>query len=185
MMLEGRYDYRAADAIRAGYEIAGVVDAVGSGVENFTVGQRVAALTLHGGFAEYIVRDADTSSDSGRRFRRPGGGIYPELRHAWQMIHRVAKLPRGPDRPGDGSAGGVGTAVLQLLRLAGVKTYGAASRAKHDAIARWVRRRSTTVKTARSPGAFVRTDGVDVVFRCRRRIECDTQRQVVAYRRAS
>jgi NADPH2:quinone reductase len=59
MMLEGRYDYAPPMPFVPGYEIAGVVDAVGSDVENFAVGQRVAALTLHGGFAEYIVRDAE------------------------------------------------------------------------------------------------------------------------------
>jgi len=50
------------------------------------------------------------------------------------MIHRVAKLRAGQTALVTGAAGGVGTAVLQLLRLAGVRTYGAASRAKHDAI---------------------------------------------------
>jgi NADPH:quinone reductase-like Zn-dependent oxidoreductase len=53
---------------------------------------------------------------------------------AWQMIHRVAKVRTGQTALVTGAAGGVGTAALQLLRLAGVKTYGAASASKHDIV---------------------------------------------------
>jgi NADPH:quinone reductase-like Zn-dependent oxidoreductase len=53
---------------------------------------------------------------------------------AWQMIHRVASVRPGQTALVTGAAGGVGTAALQLLRLAGVKTYGAASAAKHDTL---------------------------------------------------
>jgi NADPH2:quinone reductase len=47
------------------------------------------------------------------------------------MIHRSAKVRPGQTALVTGAAGGVGTAALQLLRLAGVKTYGAASAPKH------------------------------------------------------
>jgi NADPH:quinone reductase-like Zn-dependent oxidoreductase len=50
---------------------------------------------------------------------------------AWQMIHRIAKVRAGQTALVTGAAGGVGTAALQLLRLARVKTYGAASASKH------------------------------------------------------
>jgi NADPH:quinone reductase-like Zn-dependent oxidoreductase len=36
-----------------------VVDAIGGGVTGFKVGDRVAALTVYGGFAEYLVREAE------------------------------------------------------------------------------------------------------------------------------
>jgi NADPH2:quinone reductase len=53
---------------------------------------------------------------------------------AWQMIHRVAKVQPGQTALVTGAAGGVGTAALQLLRLAGAKTYGAASTPKHAVV---------------------------------------------------
>jgi NADPH2:quinone reductase len=53
---------------------------------------------------------------------------------AWQMIHRVARMQPAQTALVTGAAGGVGTSALQLLRLAGVKAYGAASPAKHDVI---------------------------------------------------
>jgi len=50
------------------------------------------------------------------------------------MIHRVAKVRAGETALVTGAAGGVGTAALQLLRLAGLKTYGAASAKKHATV---------------------------------------------------
>jgi NADPH:quinone reductase-like Zn-dependent oxidoreductase len=50
------------------------------------------------------------------------------------MIHRVAKVKPGQTALVTAAAGGVGTAALQLLRLEGVKTYGAASAPKHDTL---------------------------------------------------
>ena len=50
------------------------------------------------------------------------------------MIHRVAKVRPGQTALVTGAAGGVGTAALQLLRLAGAKTYGAASPTKHNTL---------------------------------------------------
>jgi NADPH:quinone reductase-like Zn-dependent oxidoreductase len=58
MALTGNYRYGPKLPFVPGYEIAGVVDALGSGVADFRVGQRVAALTVHGGFGQMIVRDA-------------------------------------------------------------------------------------------------------------------------------
>jgi NADPH:quinone reductase len=135
MMLAGRYDYAPPMPFVPGYEIAGVVDAIGSDVANFTIGQRVAALTLHGGFAEYIVRDAEhfIPIPDGVSDVQAAASILNYVT-AWQMIHRVAKLRAGQTALVTGAAGGVGTAALQLLRLAGVKAYGAASASKHDAI---------------------------------------------------
>jgi NADPH:quinone reductase len=118
-----------------GYEVAGVVDAVGPGVDGFHVGDRVAALTVHGGFGELLVRDAvhflpipDGVSD------RDAAAVILNYVTAYQAIHRVGKVKAGQTALVTGAAGGVGTAALQLLRLAGVKTYGAASVAKHETI---------------------------------------------------
>jgi len=53
---------------------------------------------------------------------------------AWQMIHRVVKVQPGQSALVTGAAGGVGTALLQLLRLVGVRTYGAATLSKHGTV---------------------------------------------------
>jgi NADPH2:quinone reductase len=135
IMLAGKYLYAPKIPFVPGYEIAGVVNAVGVGVTGFKVGQRVAALTVHGGYGELLVREAehflqipDEVSDV------EAAAVILNYVTAWQMIHRVAKVRPGQTALVTGAAGGVGTALLQLLRLAGVKTYGAASAKKHDTV---------------------------------------------------
>jgi NADPH2:quinone reductase len=135
VMLAGKYRYSPKIPFVPGYEAAGVVEAVGAGVSGFEVGQRVAALTVFGGFAEVLVRGAehfvpvpDDVSD------RDAAAVILNYVTAWQMIHRVAKVRSGQTALVTGASGGVGTAALQLLRLAEVKTYGAASVAKHNTV---------------------------------------------------
>jgi NADPH:quinone reductase len=59
LMLAGTYRYAPKMPFVPGYEAAGVVEAIGPGVTGFEIGQRVAALTVHGAFAEVLVRDAE------------------------------------------------------------------------------------------------------------------------------
>jgi NADPH2:quinone reductase len=135
IVLAGNYRYAPKIPMVPGYEVAGVVDAIGAGVTGFEVGDRVAALTVYGGFAEMLVREA------GHFLPIPGGvsdrdaaAVILNYVTAWQMIHRVAVVQPGKTALVTGASGGVGTAALQLLRLAGVKTYGAASATKHDTL---------------------------------------------------
>jgi NADPH2:quinone reductase len=135
LLLAGSYRYAPKIPLVPGYEAAGVVDAIGAGVTGFDVGQRVAALTVYGAFAEVLVREAehflpipDGVSD------RDAAAVILNYGTAWQMIHRVANVRAGGTALVTGAAGGVGTSALQLLRLAGVKVYGAASASKHATV---------------------------------------------------
>jgi NADPH:quinone reductase-like Zn-dependent oxidoreductase len=135
IVLAGKYRFAPKIPLVPGYEAAAVVDAVGPGVNGFNVGQRVAALTVYGAFAEYLVRDAgdflpipDGVSD------RDAAAVILNYGTAWQMIYRVAQVEPGRTALVTGASGGVGTAALQLLRLAQVKTYGAASASKHGLV---------------------------------------------------
>ena len=132
IMLAGNYLYAPKMPFVPGYEAAGVVDAIGAGVTGFDLGQRVAALTVYGGFAELLVREGEhfLPVPSGVSDRDAAAVILNYVT-AWQMIHRVAKVRPGRTALVTGAAGGVGTAALQLLRIAGLKTYGAASASKH------------------------------------------------------
>ena len=132
IVLGGSYRFGPKIPFVPGYEVAGVVDAVGPGVDALRVGQRVAALTVYGGFGEMLVREAehflpipDAVSD------RDAAAVILNYVTAYQAIHRVGQVKAGQTALVTGAAGGVGTAALQLLRLAGVKTYGAASSGKH------------------------------------------------------
>lgn len=134
-ILSGKYPFAPKLPIVGGYEIAGEVEAIGQGVTGFHIGQRVAALTAYGGFAEKLTREArhsvpipDGVSDV------EAAGLILNYVSAWQMIHRVAKPRQGATALVTAAGGGVGTALLQLLKLAGVKTYGAASSQKQELV---------------------------------------------------
>jgi len=131
IMRRGYYPYAPKLPFTPGYEVLGDVEALGPGVTGLTPGQRVAALTVHGGYAEYITRDA------GEFIPVPEGLDDAEVTAlilnyvtAYQMIHRVARLRAGQRALVTGAGGGVGTALLQLLRVAGVQVYGVDSRPK-------------------------------------------------------
>jgi NADPH:quinone reductase-like Zn-dependent oxidoreductase len=118
-----------------GYDILGVVDAVGEGVANVAVGDRVAALTVSGGYAEYIYLDEErlvhvpTTLD-------PAEAVTLILNYvvAYQVLHRSVQVKAGDRVLIIGASGGVGTAFLQLGKLANLTMYGIASRGKHSAL---------------------------------------------------
>jgi NADPH:quinone reductase-like Zn-dependent oxidoreductase len=116
-----------------GYEILGVVDAVGEGVANIAVGDRVAALIGHGGYSEYIYLGKEhlvhvpITLDSAEAVT-----LILNYVSAYQMLHRTAKVKAGDKVLIIGASGGVGTALLQLGKLAGLIMYGTASPSKHN-----------------------------------------------------
>ncbi len=120
-----------------GYSILGVVDAIGEGVSSYTRGDRVAALTNFGGYAEYIYL-------SEKKLVRVPSALDPAeaailiLNYlvAYQVLHRFARVKAGDRVLIIGASGGVGTAFLQLGKLAELKMYGLASGRKRDTLAR-------------------------------------------------
>ena len=116
IMMAGRYLYAPKIPFVPGYEVAGVVDAIGAGVTGFQVGERVAALTVYGGFAELLVREVEHFLPIPERVSdRDAAAVILNYVTAWQMIHRVAEVQPGRTALVTGAAGGVGTAALQLL----------------------------------------------------------------------
>jgi NADPH:quinone reductase-like Zn-dependent oxidoreductase len=115
-----------------GYEIMGVVQALGAGVTRVAVGDRVAALTGQGGYSEVIYLGQEHLVQVPASLA-PADVVTLILNYvtAWQMLHRVAKVKSGDKVLLIGASGGVGTALLQLGRLAGLNMYGTASPDKH------------------------------------------------------
>jgi NADPH:quinone reductase-like Zn-dependent oxidoreductase len=118
-----------------GYDIVGDVDAIGEGVSDFAIGDRVAALTQWGGYAQYIVVRPEQLTRVHAELD-PAEAVSLVLNYvtAYQMLHRVAEVKSGQRILVHGGAGGVGSAALQLGRLAGLEMYATASRGKHDLI---------------------------------------------------
>jgi NADPH:quinone reductase-like Zn-dependent oxidoreductase len=118
-----------------GYEIMGVVDALGGSIHGFSVGDRVAALTGQGGYTEMIYLAQEHLVPVPPALA-PADVVLMVLNYmtAFQMLHRVAKVKAGDRILVIGASGGVGTALLQLGKLAGLKMYGTASASKHKLI---------------------------------------------------
>jgi NADPH:quinone reductase-like Zn-dependent oxidoreductase len=136
IMRTGNYPYAPKFPFTPGYEVVGDVDAVGSGVSGWKPGDRVAAITVHRGYAEYAYLDA---ADLVRvpEGLDPGGVVCLILNYvtAYQMLHRSANVRQGQAVVITGAAGGVGTALLELGKLAGLgKMYAVASAPKHAAV---------------------------------------------------
>ncbi len=132
VMRYGYYPYAPKIPFVPGYEVVGLVDAVGANVSRVAAGDRVAALTVYGGYAEYVYRSADelvhvpAALDSAEAVT-----LILNYVTAYQMLHRSAKVQAGHKALMTGASGGVGTALLQLGHLAGLKMYGTASLGKH------------------------------------------------------
>ena len=136
LMRYGNYLYAPKIPFAPGYEIVGVVDAVGKNVTGISVGQRVAALTVHGGYAEYIYLSPEELIHVPVDVEAfEAVSLILNYVTAYQMLHRVAHVQEGQIILITGASGGVGNAVLQLGQLAGLKTmYGLTSKNKQDLV---------------------------------------------------
>jgi NADPH2:quinone reductase len=128
LIIEDKYQFKPQRPFAPGGEIAGVVEAVGEGVDAFAPGDRVIAVIGHGGMAEQVVVDAS------RLYPLPEGRSFEEgaallLTYA-TTIH--ALLDRGRLREGQtllvlGAAGGVGLAAIELGKAFGATVVAAVS----------------------------------------------------------
>jgi NADPH2:quinone reductase len=165
-MRRGSYPYAPPIPFVPGYESVGVVDAVGAGVTKLKEGDRVCALLVHGGYATHVVRGAE------HWVKVPDGlddvqvvSLILNYVTAYQMIHRKARIQPGQWALVNAANGGVGQALLDLLRAYGVSAIGAAAKARHGIVTSYG---ATPIEGRSSPldaGVHaVRTEGVDAAF---------------------
>jgi len=129
MIRRGRYpDFKGPLPFTPGYELVGVVEKNGSGVDARLEGQMVADLCTVGGYAQFAIRPT--------RFLVPvPDGIDPAVAvciplaylTAFQMLTRYRQLSPGATILVIGASGTVGTALLDLARHFGLKAIGTCS----------------------------------------------------------
>jgi NADPH:quinone reductase-like Zn-dependent oxidoreductase len=122
-----------------GEDVVGVVDKLGEGVSTLEPGQRVAggtwSLGVGGGYAEFICLPASELVPV-----PPGPDaaeavcVVVNYLTAHMAMHRTANVQSGERILVHGAAGGVGTALLELGKLAGLEMYGTASRYNHEIV---------------------------------------------------
>ena len=122
-----------------GYAIIGVVDVIGEGVTGVSVGDRVGVLTVVGGYTEYLYWKSDRLIPVPKASLDPAEAVILILNYvvAYQSLHRVAKVKEGDKVLIIGASGGIGTALLQLGKLASLKMYAIASKSKHPLLSEY------------------------------------------------
>jgi len=111
-----------------GWDLVGTVDQLGEGVNGFELRQTVAAMPIHGCYAQYVcvLQRKLVPVPAGLD---PAEAVAVVLNYitAYQMLHRSVKARPGQRMLIHGASGGVGSAMLQLAKLAGVEMYGTCS----------------------------------------------------------
>lgn len=115
--------------ITPGFEVAGVVGALGAGVTDLAVGNEVFAVTRFGGYASHVVVDRPLV------FARPPALSFEQaaampavFMTAWYALFELAHPRRGARVLVHSAAGGVGGALVQMAKLVGCEVTGVVGR---------------------------------------------------------
>lgn len=134
LIVQGRYQTRPPLPFSPGGEVAGVVAALGEGVDGPPPGTRVLAMVGHGGFAEMALASAEAlvrvPEDVGAVTAAALSYAYGTALHA---LRDRAGLRRGETVLVLGAAGGAGQAAVQIAKLMGARVVAAASAGKLEA----------------------------------------------------
>jgi NADPH2:quinone reductase len=128
LIIQGKYQFRPELPFTPGSEVAGEVQALGEGVSNVQVGDRVIAFLTTGGYATHAVAVAaqvmpmppELTFEEAAAFTLASGTSY----HA--LVDR-AGLKAGETLLVLGAAGGVGLAAVQIGHRLGARVIAAAS----------------------------------------------------------
>jgi NADPH2:quinone reductase len=128
MMREGIHPETPRLPFTPGWDFVGVIDRLGDGVSGIEPGQTVAALPIHGAYAEFVCLPQQ------KLVPVPPGldaaeavSLVLNYVTAYQMLHRTARVTPRQRVLIHGAAGGVGSALLQLGRLVDLEMYGTCS----------------------------------------------------------
>src|SRR5437764_7809778 len=136
LMREGVHPETPTVPFTPGWDLVGVVDRLGAGVSGIEPGQIIAALPISGAYAEFVclpqreLVPVPSGLDAAEAV-----SLILNYVTAYQMLHRYAKVRPGQRVLIRGAAGGVGSALLQLGRLAGLEMYGTCSSRGASAVA--------------------------------------------------
>ncbi len=128
MMREGIHPETPPLPFTPGWDLVGAVDRLGDGVSGIEQGQIVAALPISGAYAEFVcLPQRELVPVPSGLDAAAAVSLVLNYVTAYQMLHRSANVRPGQRALIHGAAGGVGSALLQLGRLAGLEMYGTCS----------------------------------------------------------
>ncbi|MFI9321711.1 NADP-dependent oxidoreductase [Kitasatospora aureofaciens] len=114
-----------------GYEVSGVVEAVGAEVTGFAPGDEVFGGLMGGGYAEHALLDADMLAHKPATLGWEEAAAIPVAAETSERVLDVLGVRPGETLLVHGAAGGVGTVLLQFARARGITVIGTASEANH------------------------------------------------------
>jgi NADPH2:quinone reductase len=128
LMIEDKYQFKPPRPFAPGGEIAGVVEAVGEGVEGWKPGDRIIAMLGHGGLAEKVLVAAPMAQrlPEERSFEDGSALILTYATSIHALIDR-GRLKFGETLLVLGAAGGVGLAAVELGKAIGARVVAAVS----------------------------------------------------------
>lgn len=137
LIIRDMYQFRPPRPFAPGGEVAGVVDALGDGVTAFKKGDRVLAMTLHGGYATDLVVDAKAAVKipDAMPFDEAAGFLMTYGTSHYALKDR-AHLESGETLFILGAAGGVGAAAIEIAKAMGAKVIAGVSSPEKAAFAR-------------------------------------------------
>ena len=128
LIIQNLYQFKPALPFSPGGEAAGVIDAVGEGVDDLHVGDRVVAMTGNGCYAEAVVANrAQVVPIAGDMPFDIASGFTMTYGTSHHALKQRARLQPGETLLVLGAAGGVGLAAVELGKLMGAKVIAAAS----------------------------------------------------------
>lgn len=132
----GKYPMKPGMSPIPGLEVAGEVVAIGKGVSEFTVGDRVCALTNGGGYAQYCIAPASQTLPIPDDLDWIKAAAIPETFFTvWANLFDIGGASKGQRALIHGGTSGIGTTALMLCREFGVDAYATAgSEEKCEAI---------------------------------------------------
>ena len=137
LVIRGKYQRQPVPPFTPGFEVAGEVIELGSGVDDFTVGERVIALTTHGGYAEQVVTDASRCVSLPPSMSWSHGAAFPIVFGTSHLaLVRRARLRAGETLVVHGASGGVGLTAVAIGKHLGATVIATASRADKLQVAR-------------------------------------------------
>jgi len=136
LVIEGRYQVKPPLPFSPAAECAGTISAIGDGVTNWKVGERVAAWLGHGGARETVVVPADaavavpdTLSDE------QAAGLFVTYGTAMHGLIQRGRIAPGETLAILGAAGGAGLAAVEIGALLGARVVACASSPEKVALA--------------------------------------------------
>ena len=123
-----------------GWDVAGIIEQVGSEVTNWQVGDRIAArpdTTKFGTYAEFTIVDDHLLAPLSEKINFDEAAALPLAGlTAYQALFTHGQLTKGQKVLIHAGAGGVGTYAIQLAKNAGATVYTTASEKNHDLLKR-------------------------------------------------